>query len=278
MCGRVAWKSEDKITDDSYVKFIDMLKVVNHGSVLEHGTIYLIEKKRANGFNNHSNSNMYLEKYNNNKYSKVCKNFMPSADMSIVAVTTNYRVLVENNWLSDLKYICEWTEFHEKRITVRFICDRGVSHEFVRHRAFSFTQESTRYCNYSKDKFGSEITYIIPCWFTGINESTLDELKEVYGEKYNEINRYYSSDNLENDWIISMLDSESTYNALTDSGWKPQQARSVLPNSLKTELIMTGFASDWKHFFMLRAAGGAHPQARELAIPLQEKFKELNLI
>ena len=150
--------------------------------------------------------------------------------------------------------------------------------EFVRHRVFSFTQESTRYCNYSKDKFGNELTFIIPCWFEELKESTIEERTKVYGEKAERINGWYSSNNLENNWIISMLDTELDYNDLIKKGWTAQQARTVLPNSLKTELIMTGFVNDWKHFFKLRCDKSAHPQAQELAIPLEQEFKKLNLI
>lgn len=242
-----------------------MLKSVRHGSVLEHGTVYL----HING----ENLAKYINKYKSNKYSKVVD--IHDENNSFIwnyYITTNYRVLVENDWLEDLQYMCEPTEHHEKRITVRFVCDRGVSHEFVRHRVFSFTQESTRYCNYSKDKFDNQITYIIPCWFDELKESTIEELRDVYGDKAETTNKWYSSDNAENNWIISMLDSEAVYSDLIDKGWKPQQARAVLPNSLKTELIMTWFESDWEHFFMLRDAAGAHPQAVELAKPLHEEF------
>lgn len=118
--------------------------------------------------------------------------------------------------------------------------------EFVRHRVFSFAQESTRYCNYSKDKFNNECIFIQPPWLDDI-ETNLD-----------------FKDSLEH--------SEAAYFALIKRGWKPQQARNVLPNALKTELVMTGFASDWEHFFKLRDAGSAHPQARELAYPLHMEF------
>ena len=167
-------------------------------------------------------------------------------------VTMNYRHIVENDWLDDLKYLCEPTEYHEKRITVKFICDRGVSHEFVRHRVFSFAQESTRYCNYSKDKFGNEITFIHPCWI-GDNQDTYDR------------------------WCFyeSLSKAEEVYFRLLKHGWTPQQARAVLPNALKTELVVTGFTSDWEKFFDLRArgtTGAPHPQAKELAEPLMKEF------
>lgn len=262
-CGRVAWKSEDRTTDDSYLKFIEMLKSVKHGSVLEHGTVYLDMPTSLDNINNG-----ILSRYIHDKHSKT------NGTGDRFYVTTNYRVIIENNWIDDLQYMCEPTKFHEKRTTVRFICDRGVSHEFVRHRVFSFTQESTRYCNYSKDKFDSELTFIYPIWCNTIKESTKEERAQVYGDK--EVNGWYASDNSENQWVINMLDAEITYISLIETGWKPQQARSILPNSLKTELIMTGFDSDWEHFFLLRDADSAHPQARELAKPLHEKFVQDN--
>ena len=119
----------------------------------------------------------------------------------------------------------------------------------------SFAQESTRYCNYSKDKFGNEITFIHPCWIED-NQDTYDR------------------------WCFyeSLSKAEEVYFRLLKHGWTPQQARAVLPNSLKTELVMTGFISDWEHFFKLRDAGSAHPQARELAHPLHEEFKNRNLL
>lgn len=147
--------------------------------------------------------------------------------------------------------------------------------EFVRHRTFSFTQESTRYCNYSKDKFSNELTFIIPCWSNDLEEG-------VY--KYSDENgtwiiNDYTTAETNNKLFLNHLGScEWTYFMLLKGYWKPQQARAVLPNSLKTELIMTGFISDWKHFFMLRCAPGAHPQAQEIAIPLQEEFRKLELL
>ena len=267
-CGRVAWKSEERTTDDSYIKFIDMLKGVNHGSVLEHGTVYLTINNSLydSNFNHEAYLwNNFIDKYKNNKYSKVT-----NKEYSVY-ITTNYRVLIENNWLDDLKYQCEPTEFHEKRITVRFVCDRGVSHEFVRHRTFSFTQESTRYCNYSKDKFGNELTFIIPCW--------IDDIEERFDKEYNYVAHaeyHHAKDDANKQWYDICLDSEFVYNDLIEKGWKPQQARSILPNSLKTELIMTGFISDWKHFLKLRCDKSAHPQAQELANMLLEKTKIFN--
>ena len=131
--------------------------------------------------------------------------------------------------------------------TVRFVCDRGVTHELVRHRLASYSQESTRYANYSKDKFGSEITVIRPLfWKEGSPEYAL--------------------------WEQAMLDAERSYLALTEGGAKAQEARSVLPNSLKTEIVMTANLREWRHVFRLRCAGPAHPQIREIMLPLLDDF------
>jgi thymidylate synthase (FAD) len=193
-------------------------------------------------------------------------------DNKYAYVTLNYRHIVENNWLDDLQYICEPTEFHEKRYTVKFICDRGVSHEFVRHRVFSFAQESTRYCNYSKDKFGKECTFIIPSWVDErqLGEQNSDELILQMGSFNNPT--YTPEDLTELYFLFGLATSEKQYFNLLENGWIAQQARAVLPNSLKTELVMTGFVSDWEYFFKLRDAGSAHPQAYELAHPLHMEF------
>lgn len=255
-CGRVAWKSEERTTEDSYIKFIDMLKGVNHGSVLEHGTVYLTI---------HEN-NLSISRYEYNKYS-IVKNSNNEEDENYY-ITTNYRTIIENNWLDDLQYQCEPTEFHEKRVTVKFICTIGISREFNRHRVHSITEQSTRYCNYSKDKFGNEVTFIIPCWLNIPNSSTYTPQEISLLHKEEDIQLY----------LHGLCHSEFYYFNLLEQGWKPQQAREVLPLNTATELIHTAFVSDWKHFFSLRTATGAHPQAQELAIPLREKFKELKLL
>lgn len=121
--GRTAYKSENYITEDSAEKFVNMIKSLNHGACLEHGTVYLAVPIEANIWG----------KYYKNPYSKGFKICEINGERR-VAITTNYRVLCEHNWLDDLQYLCEPTEYHEKRITVKFICDRGVSHEFVRHK------------------------------------------------------------------------------------------------------------------------------------------------
>ena len=141
---------------------------------------------------------------------------------------------------------------HEK-ITVRIICDRGVTHEIVRHRIASYSQESTRYCNYSKNKFGNEISVIKPSFWRKDNAAD----KEKYMI-----------------WEAAMKNAEEAYLKLIDSGASPQEARSVLPNSLKTEIIVTMNIREWRHFFKLRTSKAAHPQMREIACPLLEEFKK----
>lgn len=260
--GRVCYKSEDKITEDSAGEFVNRMIKSGHGAMLEHGTVYLLVGAED------ADKDMRLWELANNKYSEIT--FVASTGLNYI--TTNYRVLVENDWLDLLKYQCEPTEFHEKRITVHFVCDRGVSHEFVRHRVFSFAQESTRYCNYSKDKFNNCVTYILPNWCTKVNIEDYERNPKLI---YNANGTL--TDN-EISFLCGLYDNEERYLELLENGWKPQEARAVLPNSLKTELVMTGFAKDWEHFFKLRDAGSAHPQARELAQPLHEEFIERNYI
>lgn len=278
ICGRTCYKSEDKITTDSAGKFVQMLANRGHGAMLEHGTVYLKIPITSETLDRGTLSN-----YIHNKYS------VSNGNGNDCYVTTNYRVLIENGWLDDLQYICEPTEYHEKRITVKFVCDRGVSHEFVRHRVFSFAQESTRYCNYSKSKFGNELTFIIPCWLD-LKEGIYQNPDSFGEDQYLIVDEceYPYTDLNEGDsyFIQSLIDSENTYLSLTnledlvfneagyplEKNWIAQQARSVLPNSLKTELIMTGTIEQWKGFFELRCDKAAHPQARELAIPLKKTF------
>ena len=138
-------------------------------------------------------------------------------------------------------------------VTVKFICDRGVSHEIVRHRLASFAQESTRYCNYSQDKFNNELTFIEPLFY--------DWSSMCGKDKYNA-------------WASTCEIAERQYLALLNMGSTPQEARSILPNSLKTELIMTANLREWRHFLQLRTAPSAHPQMRELTIPLLKALKQ----
>ena len=266
LAGRTCYKSEDKITEDSAKEVVDRIIKLGHGAMLEHGTVYL--KLPAQGLLIQMSKHNHID-YENNKYSKTIlvfeKTMYPEQHLKIneneemfipgccwCYVTTNLRVLVENGWLDDLQYICEPTEHHEKRITARFTCDRGVSHEIVRHRVMSFAQESTRYCNYGKDKFDNELTFIHPSWsLAKMNE------EDHRGDRF----------------IDTLYEIEKQYLYLIENGWLPQQARQILPNALKTEIVVTGFESDWKHFLDLRAEGAVgapHPDMRKLAVELKE--------
>lgn len=268
--GRVCYKSEDKITDDSAKPFVDRMIKSGHGAMLEHGTVYL-----AIPMTTYAPDAVNI--YQNNSYSKVneCNEFIFTDKygdkVAAWCVTTNLRVLVENDCLEDLEFLCEPTEYHEKRVTVRFILSRSIAQEYTRHRVFSYSMESQRYCNYSTDKFSNEVTFIIPCW-TQLPEGNIDIASyDKYKIKYTDGTLYVGSTPTI-DFIKSLCESEAAYLELLDEGWKPQQAREVLPNACKTELVMTGFVEDWKNFFFLRCPVNAHPQARELAIPLKEEF------
>ena len=237
--GRICYKSSNKITEDSAKPFVDRMIKSGHGAVLEHGTVYLKITYKDTDF---ATLCMF---YGRNKYSVLNH----SEDNRIYYITTNYRVLVENNHLRDLKYLCEPTEFHEKRITVHFTADAGVMREFFRHRVFSMAQESTRYCNYLRDKFSNSITVVYPSWLKEEEELEFEEDMRVIEELYFK-------------WL--------------NKGWTAQQARVFLPLGVKAEAVMTGFVSDWNHFFRLRSriaeTGKPHPQAQELADPLMDEF------
>ena len=250
ICGRTAYKSEDKITENSAKEFVDRLVKSKHGAVLEHGTVYLIIPEREQ------------KRYEYtllicNPYTKA---ILHNRDCYI---TTNYRVIIENDITHMLTYISKPTEFHEKRYTIKFTTDRGVSHELVRHRKFSFVQESQRYCNYSKDKFGGEITFIKPSFIT------VDELPSNI-----DIN---ASPEVFKAFILKVAFdfSEKAYFDLIKKGCTPQEARAILPNATKTEVLMTGFASDWRFFFDLRyygETGKPHPDMELLAGKAREEF------
>lgn len=267
-CARTCYKSEDKITEDSAKKMVDALIKNKHTAMLEHSTIYLgkLWSGSVCHFCNQTMANEFIDKYAMNPYSKVV------VHNNDICVSTNYRVLIENNWLDDLQFLCNPTEYHIKRYTMKFICDRGVSHELVRHRVFSFAQESQRYCNYSKDKFDNGITFIKPSWCNEEATSIVSNTTVVDTEKS-------SAEFIL--WMLYLADAERAYLKLLEMGWTPQQARSVLPNATKTEIVMTGFEDDWKHFFDLRlrgTTGKPHPDMQYVAQLAWNEFKDkLNL-
>lgn len=261
-CARVSYKSEDKITDTSYEKFVNMLESRGHNRPLEFGTVYLKV----------TNKEIFSLKYKKNPYSKVALKY-PEGDIPNIYcipthfITTNYRVIKENHWENDLQYLCEPTEYHYKRYTAHMILDRGVMDEFRTHVGLSHLAESTRYCNYSKDKFDNEITFIKPCWLD-------DEKLKLYGP-YHTVIRDKSPESI---FIANLNNVERDYLDLIKLGWTPQQARSILPLGIKSELISCGFEDAWNNFFYRRDAPDAHPMAQEIANPMHQKFIELTKI
>ena len=279
VAGRTAYNSQDKITPDSAKDFVDRMIKSKHGAALEHGTVYLFYSVSCYDIEGQK----LVSKYESNPYSKVIyvgvDDNEPSKDGNYYdlvgneacgneqyIITTNYRALVENNWLDDLQYLCSPTEFHEKRYTMRFTCSRAIAQELTRHRVFSFLMESQRYINYSKERHGGEITYIIPSWMPQ-KERHIDTFNGwciMNGEK---IYAFFGK-------------AERHYFYLLDSGLQPQQARDVLPNATKTELIMTGFASDYRHLFDLRLfgkTGAPHPDMKDLMQKAQKAMQEAGI-
>lgn len=254
--GRHCYKSHDKMTATSAKEFVGRIAKSGHGSVLEHGTIYLAIP-----------TELETIKYMFNPFSKAVRCNDPEVG-EWWAVTTNYRVIVENNWDLDLMYQCEPTNEHERRITAKFICDRGVSHEFVRHRTLSVSQESQRYCNYGKDKFGSQITFIKPSWWNAKSEDKESFKKALLKAEETYLKAIKAWDERKQD---KRFRTKHKGNPLS-----PQMARMILPNATKTELVMTGFKSDWEHFLELRCSPAAHPDARYLANKLRTLINSSN--
>ena len=254
---------EENFEDSPYYEnltaedFVGMLMKSGHGAMLEHGTVYM-QIDTFLDIPEDKKLDKRVHQYDSNRFTKVNSMYIGQGCWRYY-ITTNLRVLVENDWLDDLKYVCEPTEYHAKKITAKFICDRGVSHEIVRHRGLygmSYAQESTRYCNYSKNKFGQELTFIEPAW------------------------EFPSSDiiNIKERFEAILGEAEANYMELITLGFKPQEARAVLPNALKTEIVVTAFIDDWKHFFELRCDSAAHPDIRKLALDLQKQFIDRKLI
>lgn len=264
-CARVSYKSENKITDTSYEKFVNMLESRGHDRPLEFGTVYLSRTSQKE-------DNMeWLDKYAYNPWSKFSfgngSTRINGELRNTVYVTTNYRVIKEHHWEDDLQYLCEPTEYHYKRYTIHMILDRGVMDEFRTHVGLSHLAESTRYCNYSKDKFGNEITFIKPCW-CNIPEGDYDT-PDYIPDRLPRIGA------TESGLIDAFQYAEYYYFFLLSEGWTPQQARSVLPLGIKSELISCGFKDAWENFFKRRDAPDAHPMAQEIANPMHKEFFKL---
>lgn len=266
-CGRVCYKSENHQTADSARPFVERMIASKHTAMLEHATIYLT-------FDEHDDRVAF---YRQNRFTHV--NMVNGK----AYITTNLRVLVENGRMDDLKELCEPTVHHERRVTVHFTTQVAITREFNRHRVNSMAEQSTRYCNYSKEKFGAEITINLPqwvkelpdgAWTSTITQGTvsLDDDAFLALTKKVVAGEADAADN----WLFANLAAERAYLNLTALGRKPQEARVVLPLDTNTELVHTAFLSDWKHFFDLRAlgtTGAPHPDAKAVALPLYEEMK-----
>ena len=272
LCGRVCYKSESKITDDSTEKFVKNLISRGHESVLEHA-VFIVEcdgsdadlyNRICTAITQYNGGRVLLKSTQRERniisgnvrawrdFMRCCADYLayPKFLTLFTGVLFDDVNPVKNRYTT-ARFV-DKSELHleEKDAhyseTVRFVVDRGISHEIVRHRTASFSQESTRYCNYS-----GSITFIEPPFF--------DDLCLQL-------------------WENEMQNIENLYNLLMSKGAKPQEARAVLPNSTKTELIMTATCDVWEHFLKLRTAAGAHPQMREIAVPLKDEFKARGII
>lgn len=270
LAGRTAYHSQDKITPDSAKDFVDRMIKSKHGAALEHGTVYLFYSVSCYDIEGQK----LVSKYESNPYSKVIyvgvDDDEPAEDGNYYnlmgneacgheqyVITTNYRVLVENNWLDDLQYLCSPTEFHERRYTMRFTCSRAIAQELTRHRVFSFLMESQRYINYSKERHGGEIAFIKPSWEKDSDKMWAYEFFQV-----------------------SCQDAEYEYFKMLKYQATPQLARDVLPNATKTELIITGFSSDWRFLMDLRLfekTGKVHPDMLDLMQKAQKTMQEAGI-
>lgn len=262
--GRTCYKSEDKITEDSHIRFVDMLIEHEHYAMLEHATIYLTIPLEKEGL---------IDIYDKNPYSRVVK---PKGD-EYAYITTNSRVIIENDWQCDMEYMVGFPTKHARRLTIKFSTQIAISREFNRHRVNSMAEQSTRYCNYSKGKFDGEISISLPSWLNP-EECKVRDI-EYYCE---DIANWETGDwDAIDYWLFANRTCEWCYMSLIERGWTPQQARTVLPLDTHTELIHTAFIDDWKHFVDLRyhgTTGKPHPDAYQIASMLYEKLKELKYI
>lgn len=267
VAGRTCYKSEDKITEDSSNVFVKGLKRSGHLAMIEHSwrimyirtlslfTLYILWTLIFNRFLNVVFSWRKIYIAGNIRAFDEWEIKEKVKDRLSVATGMDERYL---------RYKKQWKMFSA---TVKFICDRGVTHELVRHRPPAFAQESTRFCNYSKEKFGGQITFIIPPWF---------DIPEILYD-WDKVNSFEGEGMIEY-WLKQLKASEDRYMYMIDAKWEPQKARSILPNSLKTEIVVTADWREWQHIFNLRALGTTgkpHPQMVEIMMPTYKEFKRL---
>lgn len=293
-CARVCYQSEPINRNESAKDFL--LRTIgkngfkkdksSHMSVLEHATVYLRITNAEGRFWE------MKDKYIRNHYSRVVVKvynndlFNRGISFAEACITTNLRVLIENDWLTDLNYLTCNISQHIKRYTFSIITNIGVSRELNRHRCHSISEESTRYCNYSKDKFDNGLTFIIPEWLDledgevkdyGRSVITGKNQLHVNGKPFDIVD---FDDNLtcEGEWLLANNEAEHHYLRLLSKGWKPQQAREVLPISLKTQVIHTAFEDDWREFITLRSdgiSGTPHPNMKEVADKIKQLIEQM---
>ena len=287
--GRTCYKSEDKITEDSAEAFVQRMIDSNHTAMLEHGTVYMkMTIDRSSGsdilrfpwYRNNEPTKLrevfgYVQSlFIFNPYSVVNLHHDRDTDTTVMCITTNYRVIVENHWEDIMnELICEPTSEHTPRITLKFTTNIGVTREGNRMRANSIAEESTRYCNYSKDKFGNKINICRPNWPLETDEGLLPDIEEYYDNAIEQYNKILFTDDEKNlttkdYYIYSIQVANYCYNKLIELGWKPQQAREVLPLATKSDVVYTAFPHQWRHFFDLRLfgkTGTPHPNMKQIA-------------
>lgn len=275
LAGRACYASQHHIGEDTAKPFAEMLKRRGHTSCLEHGAVYLQMPYSKRWYN----------LFRRNPYSRV---FWLKETGSLF-ISTNYRVLYENE-IEDLLYFAvEPGGYHTMRITARFYCQIAISREFNRHRVDSIAEQSTRYCSYDKERFGGEIKICLPEWLKD-SEIEINERKEklhhanidnALFRKYCTLIATLSDSNMDaiDYWLFANLAAEYSYMKLKELGWKAEQARTVLPLDTATDLVHTAFLDDWLHFFDLRCdKDHAHPDAYRLATDLRRQFIDNNII
>ena len=267
-CARVSYKSEDKMTDTSYEKFVGMLERRDHARPLEFGTVHL--KMNVSDFNK-IRSTLCLNKIYNYQW---IKHYYVG---DVTYVTTNYRYYLNilNIFPKVEKFFTdEDNEYYPKRYTVHFVTNRVTMDSFRTHVALSHLGESTRYCSYDKNKFNNEIIFVIPPFCPDLVEGNSYDLSTCeYGLTQAENLSEKSAK-----WVGSMCQAEQDYMDLINNGCIAQEARDVLPLGIKSELISCGFEDAWKNFFYRRDANDAHPMAREIAKPMHKEFIERGFI
>lgn len=302
-CGRICYQSADKIKlstheDDidipegmsiSSQKFVDMLLKRKHYAMLEHGTVYMDIKVSENPLTFEPISSWDLtskkiaEFYIHNPYSKVTVTRNPDDFSTTYHITTNVRVLVENDRMKNMEAF--WVEpgsHHLRRHTVKYICDRITSQSCMRYRKMSPAQESTRYCCYTKEQFDSQLTCVRPYWCDGVIPYSEYKYHRVGKERVlGRDKRIVQIKDRDHELIRSCVVAEESYmNLINKYGCKAEEARDVLPFCTKTEFVMTGFLQDWYHIFEERidgVTGRPHPAINYLMVWTKHKFLENNI-